>query len=323
MRMYSEGMRERPKPLKLFYFGSVFRYERPQSGRYREFWHFGTELIGPETERADAENIALAVRCLEEAGLDDHKIRISNLQILETYLEEMGIPEEEREDIYHQVDKEEDVDILEPLLGKSLKDIKDELGDSAPVEYLESVFDSLENYGITKDDYEFDLRIVRGLDYYKGVVFEIDAEELDAQKQICGGGDYELGEIFDLDISSKGFAFGFDRVLLALEKTGKAPEPKAPDCYLIPIGEESLSYSYDVLQKLRDNGITADIDLMDRGVGKDLGYADKMDFKLALLIGGDEVENETVTIKDMKSGDQNVVDKKDILEEVRKSGIEF
>ncbi|MFW6305232.1 MAG: ATP phosphoribosyltransferase regulatory subunit, partial [Candidatus Saliniplasma sp.] len=82
IRAYNEGMRELPKPLKLFYFGPVFRYERPQSGRYREFWHFGTELIGPDTFRADAENIALAYMCVKKIGWNDFKLKVSNLKIL-------------------------------------------------------------------------------------------------------------------------------------------------------------------------------------------------------------------------------------------------
>lgn len=326
MRMYAESLRERPKPLKLYYYGPAFRYERPQSGRYREFWHFGTELIGPDTPRADAENIALAYSCLKRAGLSNFDLKISNLEILKTYLKEKGVPENEMQEIYHVIDKDEgyeDVEEkynirgkLEKLSKLSLNELEDELEDTSPIEYTKDVFEFLSYYGI-EEDYEFDLGTVRGLDYYRGVVFEFDAEELGAQKQICGGGDYNLGDIFGIDVSSKGFAIGFDRLFLALEREKKLPKKTKPVCFVIPIGDESLEYSYDVLRKLRDEGMISDIDLMDRSVGKALGYADKQDYKYSLLIGGDEVKEGTVTIKDMESGDQKTIRKDELIEEIK------
>lgn len=325
MRMYADNMREDPKPLKLFYFGPTFRYERPQSGRYREFWQFGTELIGPDTPRADAENIALACRCVEEAGLEDYTLRISNLNILSTLLEERGISEDELDDIFHLIDKEEFEDLkgkygelndIEELSDSSLDDLKEKMEDKEPVEYLQDVLKALEYYGLNGDDYQIDLKTVRGLDYYKGVVFELDAENLGAEKQICGGGDYSLGDIFGIDISSKGFAIGFDRTILAIENEGNLPKKERTKCYIVPIGEESIEYCYEILDMLREDNITTDIDLMGRNVGKALSYADKNDFTHSLLIGGDEVDGETVTIKDMKSGDQKTVSKDNMLEEV-------
>ncbi len=328
MRMYSESMRERPKPLKVFYFGPAYRYERPQSGRYREFWHFGTELIGPDTPRADAENIALAISSLRKLGLKDFSVRISNLQILDIFLKEREIPEEKRGQLYHALDNEEDVkDILGPdtsdefisFLNTPLSELEGYLQDTSPIEYLKKVLETLEFYEIKEEDYTIDLRIVRGLDYYQGVVFEIDAHGLGAEEQVCGGGDYNLGDLFGLDVSSKGFALGFDRVVLALEDEGKLPFPEKGQYYIIPIGEGSLGYSYDVLDMLREKGVSADIELMDRGVGNALSYADRADFRYSILIGEDEVKEGTVTIKEMESGEQKTLVKEDFLSEVEKS----
>ncbi|MFW6083349.1 MAG: histidine--tRNA ligase [Thermoplasmatota archaeon] len=326
MRMYAESLRERPKPLKLYYYGPAFRYERPQSGRYREFWHFGTELIGPDTPRADAENIALAYSCIKRARLSNFSLKISNLEILKTYLKEKGVPENQMQEIYHVIDKDEGYEQIEEEYGiseeleklsrLSLDELEDKLEDTSSLEYTKEVFDFLSYYGI-EDDYKFDLGTVRGLDYYRGVVFEVDAEELGAQKQICGGGDYNLGDIFGINVSSKGFAIGFDRLILALEREKKLPNRTKPVCFLIPIGEESLEYSYEVLKDLRSENIISDIDLMDRSVGKALSYADKLDYKYALLIGGDEIENCTVTVKDMVSGDQKTVKKEKLIEEIK------
>ncbi len=317
IRAYNEGMRELPKPLKLFYFGPSFRYERPQSGRYREFWQFGTELIGPDTSRADAENIALAYRCVNDIGLEDFTFRISNLKILDQFLKENNIEIENRLEIYHKIDKgyidevSEKYDLgnqLSLFLGSDLEDLPDKLENSDPVGYLISVLDSLKYYDIQEKDITVDISTVRGLDYYKGVVFEVDAELLGAEKQILGGGDYNLGDIFGIDISSKGFAMGFDRSILALEKEDKLPVIDRPDYYLIPIGENSYEYSYKILNELRSSGYVADIDLMDRSVGKALGYADKRNFAYALLLGENEIKDNTVTIKDMETGDQKTLE---------------
>jgi len=323
MRLYHEGMRERPKPLKLYYFGSVFRYERPQAGRYREFWHFGTELIGPDTPKADAENIALAYTCVKETGLKDFLLRISNLKILYTYLDEKGIPDQEKKEVFHMIDKEEHDELMEytfgaeliEVLGSNLEDIKDHLDDSGPVDDLLNVLDVLELYGISKEDYEIDLSTVRGLDYYQGVVFEIDAGGLGAEKQICGGGDYQLGSIFGTDVSAKGFAFGFDRVLLALGEDLNLD--KKPRCYLIPIGVESEGYCYELMKDMREEGLVIDIELMERGIGKALSYADRAGFDFAFLIGEDEINKSTVSVKNMKSGDQENVPLEDVGSFVR------
>lgn len=323
MRMYSESLKGEPKPLKLFYFGPAFRYERPQSGRYREFWHFGTEMIGADTARADAENIALAYECMQETGLENIEMRISNIQILEDFLAERDIPQEEREEIYHMIDKEEDIDVIidqfdlgedfSQLLETPFDGLSELFRDKSSYGYLKEVVEKLSYYDIEEGDYEIDLSTVRGLDYYSGVVFEIDAEILGAQKQICGGGDYNLSDIFNIDVSSKGFAIGFDRLLLALQKEDKLPSEKREGCYVIPMGEESHQYAYEVLTMLRDDNQRTDIDLKGRRIGKSLGFADKTGFKYSLIIGEDEVKNDEVALKDMESGDQESIAKEDII----------
>jgi len=328
IRAYNEGMRELPKPLKLFYFGQVFRYERPQSGRYREFWQFGTELIGPDTVRADAENIALAYRCVKDIGLEQFRLKISNLEILDQFLVQNDIPIDKRHDIYHKIDKGEIEKVSErydlsteliDLLDADLGDMVEILENSEPVQHLETVLKSLKYYDIDEKYITVDLDTVRGLDYYKGVVFEIDADTLDAEKQICGGGDYNLGDIFGIDVSSKGFALGFDRSILALEAEGKLPELDRPDYYIIPIGEESFELCYELLRSLRSKGFVTDIDLMERSIGKALGYADKLNFAHAVLIGENELKDNTVTIKDMESGEQSTIKKEDFLNGVEKT----
>ncbi len=327
MRMYAQGLRERPKPLKLFYFGPTFRYERPQAGRYREFWQFGTELIGPDTPRADAENIALAHFCMLNSGLKEFTLKISHLGILETFLKEKNVPPDDVREIYHAIDKEtleeldnryDFLDELGTLLTSDMDTMKDLIENTNSVDHLQCVLNTLELYGMNEKNYKVDLSTVRGLDYYKGVVFEIDAEKLGAERQICGGGDYCLGDIFGIDISSKGFAIGFDRTLLALEKEKTDIGIWRPTCYLIPIGEDALSYTYELLATLRTEDITADIELMERSIGKALAYADRMNFKYSILIGETELKEGSFTVKNMKDGEQITLKKDELIEEMNK-----
>ncbi|MFO7991846.1 MAG: histidine--tRNA ligase [Thermoplasmata archaeon] len=323
IRMYFQEMREVPKPVKIYYFGSAFRYERPQAGRYREFWQFGTELIGADTPYADAENIALAYNCISILGLTDIKLKISNLNILSDFLEENGVGKKEKLEVYHLVDKGEfdeirDTfdygDMLCKLIQSDLSEAKKYLKESSSISYLEKVTDLLSLYEIGEKDYSIDLSTVRGLDYYKGVVFEIEAERLGAEKQICGGGDYQLGDIFGGEITSKGFAIGFDRTILAMKEENIELEKKENRYYIIPIEEENKTYAYEVLKSLRDKNIIADIDLKGRSIGNAIGYADKSGFSHVILLGEEEVKSEEVSVKDLSTGKQESVEKKEFLE---------
>ncbi len=322
IRMYFQEMREMPKPLKIYYFGSAFRYERPQAGRYREFWQFGTELIGVDTPYADAENIALAYNCISTLGLRDIKLKISNLKIVSDFLDQNDVDKKEKLEVYHLVDKGEFDKIRDTLdygeqlcklIQSDLSEAKKYLSDSSSISYLQKVTDLLSLYDIGEKDYSIDLATVRGLDYYKGVVFEIEAERLGAEKQICGGGDYQLGDIFGNDITSKGFAIGFDRTILAMKKEDIEIEKKENRYYIIPIGEENIPYSYGVLKSLREKNITADIDFKGRGIGKAMGYADKSGFSHVILIGEEEVKSEEVSVKDLSTGKQEKERKEQFL----------
>jgi len=155
MRAVSGIIKSEPKPIRLYYFANNFRYERPQAGRYREFFQFGVESIGGDDDAMDAEIIRLSVDMLKSVGLEDFVVRVNNIS------------------------------------EGSMKLLRD----------VEMVFDG---------------HLQRGLDYYTGMVFEIDVPSLGAQKQVCGGGNYSLPQILHDDVSTRGFAIGFDRLMLAI-----------------------------------------------------------------------------------------------------------
>jgi histidyl-tRNA synthetase len=338
MRYYVNELSSRPKPLKLYYFGNVFRYERPQSGRYREFYHFGAELIGAPSIDSDAEIIALALSCLESVGLKDIVVRVGHLGILETLLDEIGVPEDMNTVCRRFIDKK-DFAALEALLSENgiSSDDQDKLmqiiyttggknaitrvqsaveeGDENFI-YLANLLKRLSKYGF--DHCVVDFGVARGLDYYTGMVFEIDSPTLGAEQQICGGGAYRLAELFGgEEVNSTGFAFGFDRVMLALENEGVEILAKELDAYVIPLGQATRSTALDILRTLRENRISADIDLMGRKISKALAYANAIKARNAILVGEKELVDDSVTIRDMDTGEQRTVKVSDVMNEFK------
>ena len=168
-------------------------------------------------------------------------------------------------------------------------------------------------------DVEIDLGVVRGLDYYTGMVFEAEAPSLGAEKQICGGGSYTLSELFGGEkVFSTGFAIGFDRILLAMEKEGKVYEPKGIDAYVLPVSEDMKLRAAEVVASLRRNGVSADIDIMGRKMGKALKYASSVRARHAVIVGAKEMEEGAVTLRDMDTGEQKAVKLEDLASEIKK-----
>jgi len=333
IRFYVSELHTQPKPLKLFYMGNCFRYERPQSGRYREFFQFGAELVGAPSMNSDAEIIALALSCVRSAGLENIVIRIGHLAILENILNEIGLPEHAHETARRFIDKGDD-EGLDALLAEqgigpddsaklteiiNLKGGKDAInkaqlvlegGDEA-FTYLSGLLRTLEKYGF--EDCTVDFGVARGLDYYTGMVFEIDSPSLGAEKQICGGGSYNLAEVFGgEEVNSTGFAFGFDRLILALENEGVEIPKRTLQAYVIPIGKETRDAALEVLANIRAKGISADIDLMGRKMSKALAYANSSGVVQAVIIGERELAEDSVVIRHMESGEQQTVKISDV-----------
>ena len=332
-RLYLNELQRSPKPIKMYYFGSCFRYERPQAGRFRQFWQFGCELIGGKSPEAEAEVMAMAAHCLEEIGLTDYEFNIGNLGIIRSLLNDAKIHGEEQGQIMGLIDKG-DVEELEKLLNtmdvsESLKEILLKLieikghnevigevrsiikkceGAFKALDDLEDLLNHLETFGFT--NYIVNLGIARGLDYYSGMVFEIYVHGLGAQKQISGGGTYNLIEIFGGEpVESTGFAFGFDRVMEALKKqNAEIPVEGHVDVFVAPLSGNMRKESFKIVQDLRRNGISADVDLARKKVKKLLSYADHLGVKYAVLVGARDIEAGKVTLKNMESGNQDLVD---------------
>ncbi len=322
IRMFVNSMSNEPKPIKIFYFGQCFRYERPQSGRYREFFQFGAELIGSATPETDAEAIALAVAMIESLGLRDYKIRIGHIGVLRQKLADAGVPKEKTAEVLQKLDKklyDEARPMMEDMnIGthdvEEIFELTETVGGievidkvpGEPGEYLRSLIGILSAMGV--EDVEIDLGVVRGLDYYTGMVFEAEAPVLGAEKQICGGGSYTLSELFGGErVFSTGFAIGFDRTLLAMEKEGISYEQKGIDAYVVPVSDDVRINAAEITAMLRRAGISCDMDIMGRKMAKALKYASSARARFAIIVGKNELEQDSVTLRNMASGDQEIV----------------
>ena len=337
-RLYINELQKKSKPIKMYYFGSCFRYERPQKGRWRQFWQLGCELIGGKSPESEAEIIAMAAHCLEELGLDDFEIHIGNLGIIRGILDEADVSKEEQNKIMAIVDKGEveelksilrefkiDSDtnnILIKLVGMNghreiIKKVSELINNnesaSKALMELEELLEILDVFGFSK--YTVNMGIARGLDYYSGAVFEIYMHSLGAQKQISGGGTYNLIELFGGEnVESTGFAFGFDRLVECVKKCSiEKPQTKILDVFVAPISKNMKLNAFKIAQVLRKYNIKTDVDLVGRKLKKILSQADSLGARYVILVGERDFEEGKITLKDMESHEQELVDILEII----------
>jgi histidyl-tRNA synthetase len=333
MRLYASTLTHSPKPVRVFYMGPCFRYERPQKGRYREFFQFGAELIGTPQPEGDAEIIALAVRAIQSAGLADAKVRVGHVGAMRGLLEAKGVSPSVASAAFPLIDKG-DYEGLRDLLTEHVdhatvdlvEDYVSMTGDAdvvvraqealaafpVVVEHLERLVEALGHLdGYEGIEYTVDLGIARGLDYYTGIVFEVDWDDLGAEKQVCGGGAYTLGQLFGLDdVPATGFAIGLDRVGLASEMLRSGDElPDRSGAIVVPMdrSRDVMALATRAMETLRSGGIRTELEVMRRNTGKVLKGADARRLRWAVIVGTDEVDQGKVALKDLESGDQRLV----------------
>jgi histidyl-tRNA synthetase len=334
MRFYVSDLSSLPKPLKLFYYGPCFRYENPQSGRFREFFQFGAEIAGANTPETDAEVIALASAIIAAVGLKGFNIRIGYIGVLRNMLIELKLSGAEIASALHFLDKNDaegfnlfasqkslSKETIEDILSiRNLKgDVKilADLKDGVAKDYLKEMAKALSLLGV--ENFQIDLGIIRGLDYYTGMVFEIDAPSLGAEKQICGGGSYDLVPLFGGEqVFTTGFALGFDRVLMAAENEGLPQIIDELDAYVIPVGDGAREKTFGIVEMLRKAGLSIDYDLMRRSLSKNLKYASLASAKKVVIAGEKELAKGAVTLRDMKSGEQKEIKIESLIEELKK-----
>lgn len=312
------------KPLRFYYFGNCFRYERPQKARYREFWQFGIELIGSQSYLADAEVILIAYEIMRQLNLN-FELRIGHVGLLRHLLE--GVEEDKASKIMRLIDKE-DMESLEEFINdiglpQNLKEsiysliktsggreILEETAEVVPnfdFTYLENLCDVLDSTNI---EYSLDFGIARGLDYYTGVVFEGYASSgLGAQSQICGGGSYRLAHLFGGgDTPSTGFALGFDRIADICEI--ELEEDKIVAVINMGLENEALRIANELR---KETGKKVVVDVMERPLKKQMKFADHINAHYAVIVGEEEMQQNKYGLKNLETREQKLVDKKELI----------
>ena len=319
------------QPTKLYYITPCFRYERPQAGRQRQFHQFGIEVLGSDGPSVDAEVIRLAVQFFNEMGLKNLSVNINSV----------GCPtcrEEYNRKLKEYLDKKVDVlcetclerkdknpmrviDCKNPHCKENLQDIPfmiDHLCDDC-----KDHFEKLQTYLKEMDiNYVVDKTIVRGLDYYKKTAFEIISNDIGSQSTVCGGGRYDgLVEMLGgpKGISGIGFGLGVERLLLTLENNNiEIENPKSTDIYIATIGDAAKTKSFKLIKDLRSNHISADNDHLDKSLKAQFKYSDKLNAKYTVVIGDDELANDTATLKNMKTSEQTTIKLSELVDELKK-----
>lgn len=311
--MLEHGLFNDGLPVKLSYIDSCYRYEKPQSGRLREFHQFGLEIFGTQSPIADAELIRVANNIFIRIGIKGISLQINSI----------GCPECRAE--YQKVLKKYFSDNKENLCSTCLErlernpmrilDCKNpeckEISSVAPViiDYIcdecKTHFESVKKYlGKAGIEYVVNPKIVRGLDYYTRTVFEFVSDNIGAQGTICGGGRYDclIEEIGDKDMPSLGFGLGIERLMLLIDKEGiEIPKPNEIEIYVAAIGESAKVEAFDLVGKLRECSIPCEYDITDRSLKAQMKYANKIGAKYSIVLGEDEIKNGKAVLKNMRT----------------------
>ena len=313
------GLLSGSMPLKFYYIANFFRYEKPQAGRSREFYQFGTEMYGSDSPAGDATVILLAGNVLKKLGIKSCTLHINSIgcpgcrpsfrEALVKYFSQY------KDELCPTCRSRLETNPLRILDCKS--PICSKIAENAPktLDYLcddcKSRFDELQHIlSAAGAEFRVDSSVVRGLDYYTGTVFEFIQENIGAQSTICGGGRYNglIEELGGPSTPAVGFGMGITRVILAMQQEGVVPLlTPAADVYIAPLGSDTAEQAFRLTEQLRTLGVRADTDLVGRSLKAQMKYADKQGARYTLVIGGDEAANGTATLKSMTGGESVTV----------------
>ncbi len=328
-RAYLRLMRDKPKPIKLYYVGQAFRYEEPQAGRYREFFQAGVEYLGDSSINADVELLLLIRDYYRAVGLNNYRIKIGNIGLYRNLFSAWGIPEETQDLIIHYLDKKEvekalslvgeynasGQTLIEELMSISSsepEEIREQVSrlrlDSRSLEELEKTIKILElSRELDVGDSYVDLGFARGLAYYTGFIFEVVVP--DATFSIGGGGRYDkLVSIYGgEDLPATGFALGLDRTLLVLSSRGWRPPEKNVKVVLLALTNYTAEVDR-VATTLRNAGCVVDVRIVTKKkVGEVLGDVAEKGYDYAVFLGEKELSEGVLTIKNLREKTQKSV----------------
>ncbi len=330
-RMVAQQQYEIPMPLRWWSIGPFWRYEKPQRGRTREFYQWNIDLVGTESISADAEIVAVAATFFKLTGLSPEQVRIyvNNRRLMDHALSSLEIAKDLRIDVFRVVDK------IDKLSEKEWRNFALETGLSniqvdgllevlkndtlwRDSEELVEFFDLIRSFGVA-DYIEYNPKVIRGLDYYTGTVFE--AYELGGlSRALLGGGRYDnlVADVGGNPLPGVGFAMGDVVMELVLRDAGVIPSKLSnyPQVIVTLFGDETLKDTLEVAKEIRDAGfrvvIYPDADKM----GKQLKYADRLEIPIAVVLGPDELANSQVAVKNLKTRQQVTVNRQQVLSQI-------
>lgn len=326
VRCYLENAIYAKEEISRFYYnGSMFRYERPQAGRQREFNQIGLEVFGEKSPKVDAEVIAIGYKFLKKLGISDLEVKINSVgsnasrtvyreKLIEHFSKHLDDMCDDCKDRINRnplrlldckVDKDKD-------FYKSAPNIIDFLFEDERKHY-EDVKKYLDVFGIK---YTEDPTLVRGLDYYSSTVFEIVTNKLGSQGTVLGGGRYDnlLKELGDKDIPAVGFATGVERIMMLL---GENYPKNNPDVYIAWLGENTSETALKIAESLRDNDIKVYIDYSEKGMKSHMKKADKLSVRYCIILGEDELNKGIVLLKDFSTREQKEIKIEEIVNQIK------
>jgi len=331
-RAYIEhNMQQLPQPVKLYYMGPMFRRERPQKGRYRQFYQIGAEVLGGnDSPGIDAEVIDMVMTFFDKLEVQGLELDINSIgcrecrpkyvEVLRAALikvkDKLGPDSQRRIEtnplrvLDSKLPSEQEIIATLPRMAEHLC--------AECAEHFAEVKRQLELRGVI---YRENWRLVRGLDYYMHTTFEITAQGLGSQNAVCGGGRYDgLVELLGgPPTKGIGFAIGEDRLILSLQESGKAPAPMGPDVYVAWMGEKAFATAIRAAKDLRAAGFRVELPAAEQKFGKALGQADKLGARYALVLGEDEVSSGDWTLKTLADGSQKKYTENELLEYLREA----
>ncbi len=332
-RMVAQKQNELAKPIRWWSFGPFWRYERPQKGRTREFFQWNIDLIGANSAYADAELLAVLVEFFRSVGLTNEQIviKVNNRKLMEEQIKSIGFEPDRLSDVYKLIDKLDKLPLDKwqaygqetlGLSGDQVSKLNNLLNDKnlwQKSTELVQFFDAIKDFGIS-EYVEYDPAIIRGLAYYTGVVFEAK-ERKGNFRSICGGGRYDnlVGDVGGDPLGGIGFAMGDVVIGLVLEEYGRKPQLKSnPSEVLVTVFDSKLiGTSAKVAAQVRSSGVKVELFPEAIKLDKQLKYANAQKIPIAIVIGPDEAAQNKVTLKDLRSGQQQVIDQADVAAKVK------
>ena len=338
-RLATTALKTQPKPLRVFSVGSVYRYDEPQRGRYREFWQSNFELMGSSNPEADAEAILLTNSMMKATGLRDYAFKIGNIGVIRGVLNQEKVEDKIQNAVLQRMDKTEYAKALKLVEQEKCRTLLQGLLDlkgGTPFETAENIKEYVGEYAEAEAAADNLLEILqlitangcpiksveptfaRGLEYYTGMIFEVNVPELDIA--LGGGGRYDrLIEVFGGESTpAVGVAHGLDRVALALQtQKSSLPQPQVKTAVIIPVKQELKGKALEIAQMLREGGVSVEFEVMGRKMGKALEDADRRKVDYAVIVGERELKNARVVVRDLTKREQTTVQIAELLDKIK------